>query len=81
MGQALEVPKKGDVPQPLNKGPIIQSAAPPNPLPADKPATPADADSKPAAAKPTVHDNAAASNQNANILAFAITLFGAVYFL
>ncbi|KAF9909769.1 hypothetical protein EC991_008092 [Linnemannia zychae] len=83
VGLPLELPKKGDAPQPLNKGPIIQPAAPPNPFPAEKPATPAAGSNpatinKPAAAKPAVNT---ASNQNANFLAFAMTLFGAVYFL
>ncbi|KAF9127041.1 hypothetical protein BGW39_006167 [Mortierella sp. 14UC] len=58
-------------------------AAPPNPFPAEKPATLAASANPstintPAAAKPVVN---AASNQNANFLAFAMTLFGAVYFL
>ncbi|KAK5809163.1 hypothetical protein F5H01DRAFT_324448 [Linnemannia elongata] len=86
VGAPLEVPKKGDVPQPLNKGPIYQPAAPPNPFPAEKPAgtpianNPA-SPSKPAAAKPVVNGAATSHEQNANILAFAMTLFGAVYFL
>ncbi|KAG0288779.1 hypothetical protein BGZ96_007476 [Linnemannia gamsii] len=79
VGEKLELPVKGDVPQPLNKGP---PAAPPNPFPAEKPApnpAPANPVPKPAAAKPAV--NGATSQQNANILAFAMTLFAAVYFL
>ncbi|KAF9272108.1 hypothetical protein BGZ88_005204 [Linnemannia elongata] len=86
VGAPLEVPKKGDVPQPLNKGPIYQPAAPPNPFPAEKPAGTSIANnpaspSKPAAAKPVVNGAATSHEQNANILAFAMTLFGAVYFL
>ncbi|KAK3831807.1 MAG: hypothetical protein JOS17DRAFT_131825 [Linnemannia elongata] len=86
VGAPLEIPKKGDVPQSLNKGPIYQPAAPPNPFPAEKPAgtpvanNPA-SPSKPAAAKPVLNGAATNHEQNANILAFAMTLFGAVYFL
>jgi hypothetical protein len=84
VGEKLEMPQKGDVPEPVNKGPIIQPAAPPNPFPAEKPAAsnpvPTNPITKPAAAaKPAV--NGATNQQNANILAFAMTLFGAVYFL
>ncbi|KAF9142133.1 hypothetical protein BGX30_003319 [Mortierella sp. GBA39] len=86
VGAPLEIPMKGDVPKPLNKGPIIQPVAPPNPFPADKPATAPVANnssspSKPAAAKPVVNRAATSHEQNANIMAFAMTLFGAVYFL
>ncbi|KAF9548145.1 hypothetical protein EC957_007173 [Mortierella hygrophila] len=86
VGAPLEMPRKGDNPKPLNKGPIIQPAAPPNPFPADKPAaTPvannSSSPSKPAAAKPVVNRAATSHEQNANIMAFAMTLFGAVYFL
>lgn len=86
VGAPLEIPKKGDVPHPLNKGAIYQPAAPPNPFLAEKPAgtpvanNPA-SPSKPAAAKPVVNGAATSHEQNANILAFAMTLFGAVYFL
>ncbi|KAK3819463.1 MAG: hypothetical protein J3R72DRAFT_459779 [Linnemannia gamsii] len=84
VGMPLETPKKGDVPHPLNKGTIIQPAAPPNPFPAEKPANPAA--TNPAAANPATKPAAkpgvnAASTQNANFLAFAMTLFGAVYLL
>ncbi|KAF9933646.1 hypothetical protein FBU30_004889 [Linnemannia zychae] len=91
VGEPLDIPKKDDVPQPLSKGEkgaISRPAAPPNPIPEDKAATathaaganpvPAAPTAKPAAAKPVVN---AASSQNANFLAFAMTLFGAVYFL
>ncbi|GJJ74131.1 hypothetical protein EMPS_06489 [Entomortierella parvispora] len=73
VGEPLQMPKKGDSPQSLNKGPI-KPAAPPNPLPGDKAATPPDA------AKPAKPVNAADS-MSPNIMAFALTLFGAVYFL
>ncbi|KAG0211745.1 hypothetical protein BGX28_007507 [Mortierella sp. GBA30] len=80
VGEPLEMPKKGDKPMPLNKGPVIKPANPPNPLPQDKPAV-----NKPAtdeAAKPASQNSAGASEfQRANMLAFAMTLFGAVYFL
>lgn len=82
VGEKLELPVKGDLPQPLNKGPTVQPANPPNPFPAEKPATnaaPANPVPKPAAARPAV--NGATSQRNANILAFAMTLFAAVYFL
>ncbi|KAG9062652.1 hypothetical protein KI688_004956 [Linnemannia hyalina] len=86
VGVPLEMPRKGDTPKPLNKGRIIQPAPPPNPFPADKPAvTPVahnpSIPSKPAAAKPVVNGAATSYRQNANIMAFAMTLFGAVYFL
>ncbi|OAQ33885.1 hypothetical protein K457DRAFT_15088 [Linnemannia elongata AG-77] len=78
VGEPLQMPQKGDMPQPLNKGPI-KPASPPNPIPAapSKPASP------PAVAKPAVHASSAHSetHQGANMLAFAMTLFGAVYFL
>lgn len=95
VGLPLEMPRKGDTPKPLNKGSIIQPAAPPNPFPADRPAAPpnpfpadksagannSSSPSKPAAAKPVVNRAATSYEQNANIMAFAMTLFGAVYFL
>ncbi|KAF9401927.1 hypothetical protein BGZ94_005057 [Podila epigama] len=77
VGEPLLMPKKGDVPQPLDKGPVIKPAAPPNPFPADKPAAPAAA--KPGAAKPANHASGAATTATVNILAVAMTLFGAVY--
>ena len=73
VGEPLEMPKKGDTPQDLNKG---KPAAPPNPFPDGKPATPA----TDPAAKP-VKENAATDSKSPNIMAFALTLFGAVYFL
>ncbi|KAF9156762.1 hypothetical protein BG015_001626 [Linnemannia schmuckeri] len=68
VGVPLEIPKKGDVPQPLNKGPIYQPAAPPNLFPAAKlaatpvgnnPASPP----RPTAAKPVVNGVATTSHQ------------------
>lgn len=70
VGEPLELPKKSDLPETKTK-----PAAPPNPFPADKSASP------PAAAKPTAHVSAAVGVQSANMLAFAMTLFGAVYLL
>lgn len=83
VGVPLGTPRKGDVPQPLNKGPIYQPA---NPFPTEKPAAAPVANnpaspSKPGAAKLVVNGAATSHEQNANILAFAMTLFGAVYFL
>ncbi|KAG0198954.1 hypothetical protein BGX33_011958 [Mortierella sp. NVP41] len=34
VGEPLQMPQKGDIPQPLNKGPINKPASPPNPVPA-----------------------------------------------
>ncbi|KAF9157051.1 hypothetical protein BG015_007577 [Linnemannia schmuckeri] len=79
VGEPLQMPQKGDMPQ-LNKGPI-KPAPPPNPFPApaasSKPVSPS------AVAKPAAHASSAHSetHQGANMLAFAMTLFGAVYFL
>lgn len=77
VGEPLQMPQKGDMPQPLNKGPI-KPASPPNPVPAPA------ATSKPVSpvAKPAVHASSAHSeiHQGANMLALAMTLFGAVYF-
>ncbi|KAF9901377.1 hypothetical protein EC991_006228 [Linnemannia zychae] len=83
VGEPLQMPQKGDMPQPLNKGPINKPASPPNPVPAPAANTPASPASAPAAAKPAVHASSAHSetHQGANMLAFAMTLFGAVYFL
>ncbi|KAG0096667.1 hypothetical protein BGZ93_004158 [Podila epicladia] len=77
MPQMGDVPKPlGDVPQPLDKNP--KPNTPPNPPPANKPA----ATAQPAAAKPVKHISAAVvGSQSANMLAFAMTLFGAVYLL
>ncbi|KAG0035618.1 hypothetical protein BGZ82_005203 [Podila clonocystis] len=76
VGEPLEMPKMGDVPQPLDKS--VKPNTPPNPPPANKPAAVA----PPAAAKPAAHASAAVvGSQSANMLAFAMTLFGAVYLL
>ncbi|KAF9192750.1 hypothetical protein BGZ51_004918 [Haplosporangium sp. Z 767] len=82
VGEPLQLPKKGDVPRPLNKGPTIKPATPSNPLPTEKPAIPnlPPTDSN-TAAKPKASVSAASETRNANILAFVMTLFGAVYFL
>ncbi|KAG0339432.1 hypothetical protein BG000_002120 [Podila horticola] len=90
VGEPLEMPMIGDVPQPqsqpLDKQPLDKQPldklpkpnAPPNPPPANKPAAAA----PPTAAKPVTHASAAvAGSQSANMLAFAMTLFGAVYLL
>ncbi|KAF9288462.1 hypothetical protein BGZ68_000253 [Mortierella alpina] len=88
VGQPLEMPQKGDVvvttPPMDNKN---KPATPPNPVPEDvKPVVeePPKAD-VPVAAKPVTHitPNGAfgETHQNANMLAFALTLFGAVYLL
>ncbi|KAF9545261.1 hypothetical protein EC957_011134 [Mortierella hygrophila] len=81
VGEPLQMPQKGGVPQPLNKGPT-KPALPPNPFPA-APAASSKPVSPPAVAKPVVHASSAHSetHQGANMLAFAMTLFGAVYFL
>ncbi|KAF9582559.1 hypothetical protein BGW38_000061 [Lunasporangiospora selenospora] len=90
VGEPLELPKKGDVPMPLNKTPgaIIKPAQPPNPIPADatKPVTPgAPAPAPPAngnTAKPVAHPSAAESlHRQANILTGTLAFFGAVFFL
>ncbi|KAG0266744.1 hypothetical protein BG011_001203 [Mortierella polycephala] len=81
VGEPLELPKKGDVPHPLNKGPTMKPAAPSNPLPANNPATKNPVNDGNTAAKPKVSVSAASETRNANVLAFAMTLFGAVYFL
>ncbi|KAF9316667.1 hypothetical protein BG003_001691 [Podila horticola] len=95
VGEPLEMPMIGDVPQPqsqpldkqpLDKQPLDKQPldklpkpnAPPNPPPSNKPAAAA----PPTAAKPVTHASAAvAGSQSANMLAFAMTLFGAVYLL
>ncbi|KAF9112266.1 hypothetical protein BGX27_003704 [Mortierella sp. AM989] len=83
VGEPILLPQKGDAPKPLDKGDIIKPATPSNPLPADKAnaTTPKPAAGAPIAAKPAAHTSAARDTQSANILAFAMTLFGAVYFL
>ncbi|KAF9922244.1 hypothetical protein FBU30_007683 [Linnemannia zychae] len=79
VGEPLLMPQMGDTPQPLNKGPAPKPALPPNPLPANPPPSA----STPVVGKPAVHASGAhsESHQGANMLAFALTLFGAVYFL
>ncbi|KAG0361736.1 hypothetical protein BG005_007442 [Podila minutissima] len=83
VGEPLEMPQMGDVPKPLDdvSQPLdknLKPNTPPNPFPANKPATTA----SPAAAKPVKHASAAVvGSQSANMLAFAMTLFGAVYLL
>ncbi|KAG0292833.1 hypothetical protein BGZ96_003604 [Linnemannia gamsii] len=78
VGEPLQMPQKGDMPDSLHKEPT-KPASPPNPLPS-APSKPAAA---PAAAKPVVHASSAHSetHQGANMLALAMALFGAVYFL
>ncbi|KAG9063191.1 hypothetical protein KI688_004792 [Linnemannia hyalina] len=81
VGEPLQMPQRGNMPQPLDKGPT-KPALPPNPFPAD-PAASSKPVSPPAVAKPAAHASSAHSetHQGANMLAFAMTLFGAVYFL
>ncbi|KAF9334657.1 hypothetical protein BG006_001787 [Podila minutissima] len=83
VGEPLEMPQMGDVPKPLDdvSQPLdknLKPNMPPNPPPANKPATTA----PPAAAKPVKHTSSAVvGSQSVNMLAFAMTLFGAVYLL
>ncbi|KAF9164894.1 hypothetical protein DFQ26_000887 [Actinomortierella ambigua] len=80
VGEPLEMPQKGDVTGSLDK---IAPAPPPNPVPdvkpdpesADQPAT----ETPPEPAKPVVKSDG--SEVKSNILALALALFGAVYFL
>ncbi|KAF9986151.1 Mediator of RNA polymerase II transcription subunit 7 [Modicella reniformis] len=86
VGEPLQMPQKSDIPNHANKGPIPKPAAPPNPVPVDsKPTTlnPPATNAPPVAAKPAAHKSGAAveSRQNANMLGFVLTLFGAVYLL
>ncbi|KAF8941143.1 hypothetical protein EDD21DRAFT_430039 [Dissophora ornata] len=85
VGEPILLPQKGDTPHPLDKGPIIKPNNPPNPFPADKATTVAPkikpTSSAVAAAKPVAHTSAASETKSANMLAFALTLFGAVYFV
>ncbi|KAF9936308.1 hypothetical protein BGZ67_002477 [Mortierella alpina] len=87
VGQPLEMPQKGDVvvtnPPLDNKS---KPASPPNPVPEDIKPVPVDEPKAdvPVAAKPVSHVASGAfgeTHQNANMLAFALTLFGAVYLL
>lgn len=81
VGEPLKMPQMtGDV-APLT--PLNKPAAPPNPFPVVK-TNPVPV--KPAAAKPAMHSSASAtvageSRQGANMMALAMALFGAVYFL
>ncbi|KAF9112217.1 hypothetical protein BGX27_003772 [Mortierella sp. AM989] len=88
VGEPLQMPQKGDLPQ--DKGSIIKPSTPPNPFPAEPktgPKTPAPVNPPPVAAppvtaKPIAHASAATeSRQSANIMVIALTLFGAVYML
>ncbi|KAF9952347.1 hypothetical protein BGZ72_006349 [Mortierella alpina] len=84
VGDPEELPQKGDAPMPLNKGPGPKPAGPPNPPPAEaKPNPPATKPTIPdTASKPIIHSSAAVSEvKGANMLAFAMALFSAVYFL
>ncbi|KAF9571668.1 hypothetical protein EC968_000336 [Mortierella alpina] len=86
VGQPLELPQKGDVvvtnPPLDNKN---KPASPPNPVPEDiKPVVEPPKADVPVVAKPVKHIANGAfgeTHQNANMLAFALTLFGAVYLL
>lgn len=86
VGDPEELPQKGDVPMPLNKGPGPKPAGPPNP----PPPAPAAAKPIPLENKPTLSDTGEKPEKNgasvrdvkgANMLAFAMALFCAVYFL
>ncbi|KAG0319379.1 hypothetical protein BGZ97_002247 [Linnemannia gamsii] len=80
VGEPLQMPQKGNGSDSASKEPT-KPALPPNPFPV--PATP----SKPLTPPPTVAKSAHASSahsethQGANMLALAMALFGAVYFL
>ncbi|KAG9322024.1 hypothetical protein KVV02_003413 [Mortierella alpina] len=88
VGDPEELPQKGDLPMPLNKGPGPKPAGPPNPPPNPPPAV---AKPDPLATKPTIPDTAAkpitpssaavSEVKGANMLAFAMALFSAAYFL
>ncbi|KAF9916599.1 hypothetical protein BX616_003377 [Lobosporangium transversale] len=85
VGEPIQLPQKGDSAQTLDKGPIIKPANPPNPFPLETKDASKDkktpngpevkSNNKPARA------SSASETQSANIMAFALTLFGAVYFL
>ncbi|KAF9977043.1 hypothetical protein BGZ73_007156 [Actinomortierella ambigua] len=81
VGEPLEKPQMGDVSLPL--GSKIAPAPPPNPVPDVKKepaaAVPPATDKPQAKAKPAAHSDG--SEVKSNMLAFALALFGAVYFL
>ncbi|KAF9573024.1 hypothetical protein EC968_009074 [Mortierella alpina] len=84
VGEPEQLPQKGDVPMPLNKGPGPKPAGPPNPPPAE--AKPVSPENKPTipdmAAKPITSSSGPVSEvKGANMLAFAMALFSAAYFL
>ncbi|KAG0249160.1 hypothetical protein BG011_009557 [Mortierella polycephala] len=85
VGEPLQMPQASNVLLPSDKGskgPIIKPATPPNPFPADVKSKPVNPVSAPAGAKPAAQSAAMGeTQQNANMLAFALTLFGAVYLL
>ncbi|KAF9931324.1 hypothetical protein BGZ67_005394 [Mortierella alpina] len=88
VGDPEELPQKGDLPMPLYKGPGPKPAGPPNPPPNPPPAVvkPDPLSTKPTipdtAAKPITPSSAAVSElKGANMLAFAMALFSAAYFL
>ncbi|GJJ71144.1 hypothetical protein EMPS_03494 [Entomortierella parvispora] len=82
VGEPLQMPQKtADMGTTLPKGAINKPAAPPNPFPAEKTVA-----AKPAVTKPAMHSSAnlgvpGESRQGANMMALAMALFGAVYFL
>ncbi|KAF9383761.1 hypothetical protein CPB97_006198 [Podila verticillata] len=77
VGEPLVMPQLGAVPLP--KATIIQPVAPPNPFPDDKTATHSDAKSP--STTPAAHTSSSIETKSANMLGFAMALFGAVYFL
>ncbi|KAF9288784.1 hypothetical protein BGZ68_010609 [Mortierella alpina] len=86
VGDPEELPQKGDAPMPLNKGPGPKPPGPPNP----PPPAPAAAKPIPSENNPTLSDTAKKPKHSgasvrdvkgANVLAFAMALFCAVYFL
>lgn len=80
VGEPLVMPQLGAVPLPEKpKDSIIKPATPPNPFPADKVDTHPDA--KDPATKPATHASSSVESKSANMLSFAMALFGAVYFL
>ncbi|KAF9954302.1 hypothetical protein BGZ72_004692 [Mortierella alpina] len=84
VGLPLEMPQKGDVvvTNPLDNK--IKPATPYNPVPEDVKPVEEPKPEVPVAAKPVTHVASGAlgeTHQNANMLAFALTLFGAVYLL
>ncbi|KAG0041044.1 hypothetical protein BGZ82_000023 [Podila clonocystis] len=78
VGEPLVMPQLGAVPFP-EKPKGAKPASPPNPIPADKAAT--HPDGKTPASKPATHASSSVETRSANVLGFAMALFGAVYFL